>query len=270
MGKRVALVLLLVFVMVSTAGCAEGIFHVTVNRDGSADLNYKVGFDNSFYSLMSAMGSMGNNNSSSNSDPLSEYRQQFQSDGFTVANFNDGQSTGIVATKHLTSVNELSSSANNLNLGQNNSQGNSQSNSTPNHIPITVTKTFFSTEYNLDTNFDLSSLADSSQNEFSGLTNAMLSQIKLQLLVTLPIKPGLNNAANTLDNGRTLEWDLIPGQNNQIQMEATVPNVLNIAATAVGAVIIIALVIFLILRTRKKAAPPSRQNTDEGLDRSQL
>ena len=67
MGKRVALVLLLVFVMVSTAGCAEGIFHVTVNRDGSADLNYKVGFDNSFYSLMSAMGSMGNNNSSSNS-----------------------------------------------------------------------------------------------------------------------------------------------------------------------------------------------------------
>ncbi|MGA2368956.1 MAG: DUF3153 domain-containing protein [Thermacetogeniaceae bacterium] len=238
--------------MVSTAGCgAEGIFHITINKNGSADLNYKVGIDNTIYSMMIA----------SNNDPLADFKKETQSEGFTVANFNDGQMSGVITTKHVNSSSELAGTANFFN-GQNMSNFlNGQNNITKSNNPLTVTRSFFSTQYNLNTNIDLSSMEGNSKDQFSGLGNAMLSQIKLQLLLTLPIKPGINNAINVSDNGRTLEWDLIPGQNNHVQMAATAPNVLNIALTAVGAAIIIAaLVVFLILHKRKKLTLQSQQN----------
>ena len=251
MVKKVVLALLLILVMVSTAGCAEGIFHITINKNGSADLNYKVGIDNTLYSLMT----------SSNNDPLADFKKETQSEGFTIANFNDGQMSGVIATKHVNSNGELAGTTNFLN-GQNMTNLlNGQNNMPKSNSPLAVTRSFFSTQYSLNTNIDLSSMAGNSQDQFSGLTNAMLSQIKLQLLLTLPIKPGINNATSVLDNGKTMEWDLIPGQNNHLQMAATVPNVLNITLTAVGAAIIIAvLAILLILHNRKKPTLQSQQN----------
>lgn len=85
--------------------------------------------------------------------------------------------------------------------------------------------------------------------EGAELANAMVSQVKLRFLLTLPVEPMSSNAASVADNGKTLEWVLITGENNHIYAEARVPNLTNIAmAIALGAAIIALLTVILVRR----------------------
>jgi hypothetical protein len=199
-----------------------------------------VGIDNNLYSLMTEFAS-----NSSKSDPFAEFRKSAETRGFTVQNFHNTKMTGVVATKHVNSLGGIPNfnSLNGRAVGQ---QGNG----------FAVTKKFFTTDYRLNTDIDLSNMANSSQEQLQELGNAILgssnNMITLQLMLTLPFKAESNNASKVLDNGRTLVWNLIPGRTNPIQMAATMPNLLNIAVTILGLLIVIGgLSALWILRKRK-------------------
>ncbi|NLA27926.1 MAG: LPXTG cell wall anchor domain-containing protein [Firmicutes bacterium] len=66
------------------------------------------------------------------------------------------------------------------------------------------------------------------------------------------MKPDLHNAAHVTDDGYTLGWDLFPGQDNRIMMEAAAPNLRNIALTAAGTLLL--LITALILWKKKRSA----------------
>src|SRR5690606_30522362 len=96
-------------------------------------------------------------------------------------------------------------------------------------IPLKVKKSLFTTTYILDANIDLSNLAISEEKDFIGLETAMINSIDLRFLLTLPVKIENHNASNVTDEGKTLEWILIPGEDNPIHLEAKIINITNIA-----------------------------------------
>ncbi|MEW5920386.1 MAG: hypothetical protein AB1796_05410 [Bacillota bacterium] len=81
----------------------------------------------------------------------------------------------------------------------------------------------------------------------------MLCQINLRFILALPFKPESHNAPTVRDEGRTLEWQIIPGSNNTLNMQAKVPNIVNITITiGAGLLILLAVIIALINKRRPK------------------
>ncbi len=81
----------------------------------------------------------------------------------------------------------------------------------------------------------------------------MLNQINLRFILALPFKPENHNASTVWDEGRTLEWKIVPGSNNTLNMQAKVPNIVNIIITiGAGLLILLAVIIVLINKRRPK------------------
>lgn len=74
--------------------------------------------------------------------------------------------------------------------------------------------------------------------------------MKFDFAITLPVKAKTNNASKNEDDGKTLVWNLIPGQHNEISMEAEALNTTNITIVSIGAIMLIALIIVVVIRKR--------------------
>lgn len=101
--NRLTVLLMLFLVLVLLSGCVQGDFHVTVNKDKSADLNYKFGFSTELLGLM-AMGA-----DEESSDPIGEMKKGYEKDGFKVVAYKEKGYTGVIARKHIDDVEKLAS-----------------------------------------------------------------------------------------------------------------------------------------------------------------
>lgn len=86
--------------------------------------------------------------------------------------------------------------------------------------------------------------------ETAAMTQGMLKSMKFDFAITLPVKAKTNNASKNEDDGKTLVWNLIPGQHNEISMEAEALNTTNITIVSIGAIMLIALIIVVVIRKR--------------------
>jgi len=231
MKRFMPVLIILLLTVVLLSGCVEGKFHITLNKDGSADINYRIGFDRSLLALLQ----------SDQENPLEEMRKSAKEEGFTVKNYSEDKMVGIIATKHVNSLDELPNFAN-VAAGGDSAKP-----------PLVIEESFFKKQYHFETNVDLSDMKETPEDDLGGLGNAMLSQVNLRFILTPPFTPQHHNASVVRDDGQTLEWHLIPGQDNQITMEASVPNTTNIALVIAGSVIILLGIIFVVHRS--KASP---------------
>lgn len=168
LGTRIRLTILLLGLALLITGCVNGEFKVKVNKDGSADLDYKLLMNTSLL----AFAEPGKN-------PLDEMKQDAEKDGFTVSNVSEGEMVGIKTTKHVEKINE---------------------------IPM----------------FGDKKLSD-------------------KFYIT--------------DEGKTLEWHLVPGQNNNIEFEAKVLNTTNIAITAGGVILLLGIIAFIVKKKKPDVVP---------------
>lgn len=85
------------------------------------------------------------------------------------------------------------------------------------------------------------------------------NEFDFRFKLTLPIKPGENNADVVSDNGRTLTWNLAATRENRIELTLDVPNVTRIIyAASAGLILVIGGIVFwLVRRKRKKKELPS-------------
>jgi LPXTG-motif cell wall-anchored protein len=227
MRKLLSLFVLILSIGV-LSGCVKGVFHVKVNKDGSADINYDMGFENTLLGLASSDGK----------NPIEEIRKQAEEQGFTVANYKENGYTGIRAKKHVDKLNDIPIFSN--------------MEKSKDKKPLKIEKGLFSTRYTLDTQLDLSDMATNSNEEMANFNNAVLNQMDLKFLLDLPVKAEKHNASNVKNDGQTLEWQLIPGDKNRVYMEAVVPNIMNITLTIIGVLIILVGALFMILKKRKR------------------
>lgn len=234
--RRIVYFLVIAILAIFLTGCAEGIFHVTINNDGSADIKYRVGADSMVLGLLSG----------EESNPIDEMRQSAVSEGFSVTNYRENNMTGIIAIKRVTTLKDLPD------FGQFQTAGMPLTGDTAgDNMTFTVDEGFFQNVYSFNTSIDLSDMKAMPDEDPFGLSSAMLGQIDLRFILTLPFKPESHNAPTVRDDGRTMEWQLIPGSDNIFDMKAKVPNVVNITITAVAGLIILLAVIVLLMKKRR-------------------
>lgn len=210
-------ILFFIFILCSLflTGCINGTFHVTVNKDGSANLDYKVGLDNSLTSMMNEK-----------ENPLTKIKEEAEQQGFTVSSFRENGYTGIEAKKTLANVDELTTTQNNM-LKQIDSASDGD---------FVRKRGFFYDTYQLKGKLDYTKELFQKGNEAvetSGtngsksnpFTEMIMDKSDFKILLTLPSTAEKNNASRISGEGPvTYEWDLIPGQNNEIILESKIMN----------------------------------------------
>ncbi len=229
---RVKPFLVIVIMLCFLTGCVKGVFHVTVNKDGSGELNYRLAIDSD---LLSTFNNKNN--------PLERFREIAQKDGFVVSNFKDNGYYGIEAKKHVKEISE--------GIGGELIAYISSINTSKDHINLNVDKGLFFNVYTIKTNIDLTNFKKKDIPFFQ----LFLDKMDLRILLTLPFDVEGHNASRVeeqTDDFKTFEWDILPGQNNEIYLEAKVVNVWNIVLLV--ALVAAALVFIVAVFIRRKGA----------------
>ena len=98
---------------------------------------------------------------------------------------------------------------------------------------------FLFDKYKIDLNVDLRTGEKLQPKEENWLIKNLLAQIDLKFILKLPTEIDVSNANKVSEDGRTLMWNLVLGEENQIVAEATILNLKNagllfIAVVSIG------------------------------------
>jgi len=197
-GPKLALLMLLALLL---SGCGRLTGHVTVNRDGSAELQISAGLASSTAALLS------------NEQVLSMFKQYLSEHGFKLEERVTAEGTELVAHRHLDNAAEL------LELTIPSSIG------APAAEPLQVTHGLLSDSYRLQLDLDLADWLSGQVTDWQlRLAKLVLSGQELSLQVTLPWVAKEHNADSVQDNGHTLGWKLTLDRPRQIEFRLLVPN----------------------------------------------
>ncbi|MGE5559348.1 MAG: LppM family (lipo)protein [Bacillota bacterium] len=210
--------------LIALAGCAYGKFHVTINRNKSADLDYLMTVDSSVFSI--------------SGDFFGEMKASAIKEGFDVTGYKKGGMIGFRARKHIKDLRALPDFKESIIRFKRGKKA------------LFVKKGIFSDAYLFNTNIDLSYALGKGE---SGPDRAIRSHIHLQFLLTMPGKIGKNNADVVEEGTRTLIWNLAHGRENGIQAEASVPNITNIIVIALLLIFLGWYLVNSILTMRRRA-----------------
>lgn len=219
--------------IILTTGCidigAEGQLRININKDNSADINIEFLVNSSALTLFDI-----------DKNPIEEYRKELEKEGFKTSNIVKGEKIGIHASKHVKDIrNEFSTIYRFLTNNEEN----------VNKDILQVKKGLFKDTYILKTSFNIIDSAESKTKEDEWLTNSVLSKIKLKFILDLPFKAKEYNASKVLEEGKVLEWDIIPTMTNPIMVKIQVWNITNIVFTIVAILLILAVAILYIRKS---------------------
>jgi hypothetical protein len=239
MKRRLVFLLCIIGLVTLLSGCVQGDFHITVNKNGSADLDYKIGMKSQLVGLMMS----GNGKQ----DPTAEMKTSFEKDGFTVSQYRDGDYIGVSAKKHVENLKDIGNS-----LPSQNMLNQIQKGQVSDKLNFTEDKGLFFTTYRYTGSIDMTNMKPDDKDTM-GIQQMMLKQIDLKLTLTLPVQADAQNASRVLPDQQTYQWDLIPGTKGDIMLQAKVPNVTNIVISGVLLlIVIVAAVILVIAKSRRK------------------
>lgn len=226
MKKKILLFSLLI-VMLLTSGCVKGDVTMEVSRFGSTEVECKI----VAVPLVAYQ--------------LNDLKNDFVQDGFIVTDVTEDQMQGFVAKKSFERFKDLGKVRvfKGIRVQDNQKKITAQA---QNDAAKEETETFtyqqgllFDTVA-VDTDFDLRSNKDNTPKESDWLVKNLLQQVKLRFILKLPTSGDKHNATSTQDNGKTLVWNLVLGENNHLQAEVTYLNPYKAMAwLAVGVIIIV-------------------------------
>lgn len=232
--RRSLLAAALVLLATLLGSCAQGQAHLTIHRNGTADLDLNASISRQTLGLIGQP------------DLPEQLADALRRNGMEASAEDEGSQAGIRATRHL-NLKDMDDQPPKLPDGV--------------ELEQTTDKKFFYTRYHIAVTMDMNRLLASGGNGWSqkvaslpALAKKLVeSQMNLDFLLTFPIKPGANNADETQDHGRTLVWHLNLFGDNRFETSFAVPNVRHIAYTAgPAALLLIAAIVFAVVRLRKR------------------
>ncbi|OEF96729.1 DUF3153 domain-containing protein [Desulfuribacillus alkaliarsenatis] len=213
--RRMGIIVILLLVALVATGCAEGAFHITINADGSADLDYKLGVHRSTLGLLALAGD----------NLVLDLRRGAKQEGYIVSSYTTDQFSGLQLRKTLETLDDASFDFDMFEIKLPFIGEATEQQVTVNEPMLTVRERMFFTTYNASGNIDLSAIDINLPSQLSQLGALAIEQINLEFILTLPMQPTKHNADEVRDNGYTLVWDIKPGKNNEIEVTARLPNV---------------------------------------------
>lgn len=261
--KRLLKICILIFLFASFSlltGCVQGVFHVTVNTNGSVDFNYKIAFPSSVSNLLAQ----------SQENPIDQVKNAFQKEGFEVVPYQDGKNSGIEARKHVKFITELQNQnftggiskpgqSGQSGTAPSGSQGSAQPGVLQQNPQVTRERGILFDTYRLKTNVDLSAfnISESLKKLVGSQGDQYMQQfydlMDFKFLLTMPIRAKESNATQVIDGGKTYQWNLVPGKNNQIMVAVVLPNLLHWLFLLGG---LFLLFLFLFLQRRRNRRKP--------------
>lgn len=204
--KVVGILAVLVMTLLTLTGCMNVNFDVQLGKDGSGDVSYIIGYKKSF---VESMG-MTIDQLKENDTSLEQQQEAIENEGYTVEEYEDDNTYGLIAKKHFDNIEEFSI---NKELDLEVEEGSDK---------ITFTKEGSKAKYSQDTTIDLTNLLgeDVENDSQMAMAAAMLKQMEMTYKITLPFKAGENNATTVSEDGKTLEWKLTTEKINEIKFEA--------------------------------------------------
>lgn len=230
--KTMLFVAMMVIVLVCLTGCANINYEIKLNKDGSGDVSYVIGYDKAFLTSMGVKQS-----DLANNDKLEEMKKKAQQDGYTVETYEDDATFGFKANKAVKNIQEEFSVKNTIGTG---SEENEE---------INFEKSLLKTKYSQNAKMDLS-IPQSGTSQENAMVYAIMGQMKISYKITLPFKVGENNATTVSEDGKTLEWKMQYGKVNEIKFQAEEDYTM--IALAGLAVLLLIVVVIIIIALRKK------------------
>ena len=237
MKKIVKEILMLVvssIILLSLSGCARVNCDVNINKDGSANVCYIMGYDKEF------LNSMGISEEELGEQGLEDMENGAKEDGYIVEKYNDDQTVGFKATKHFAKISDFNVddlADKEISKDENNR--------------ISFEKKLLDTKIYQNAKVDLTTLNDEAEgNEVNNIANILLKQMKITYKVEIPFTVGNNNASSVSDSGKTLEWTLKPGEVNEIYFQSE-HNLNMLVLICVIAIVIIVLITIILLANKK-------------------
>lgn len=235
MRKNIKLIVISIIMLFTLTGCAAVDYEITVNSDGSANINYILGYNKQFFN------NMGVNPEDMEEDSFVNFKKEAEESGYHVEEYSDDNILGFKATKQINNVQEEFSLKEAF--GEENIKNDNK---------FVIEKTFLNTKYLLDLDIDLTEISSNSEGMQAQYINSFMNQTKMTMRINLPGKILTSNATTISENGKTVEWNLIPGQVNKISLEATQINIVSILLIVGIVIVLIAIIIFAIVKKKSK------------------
>ncbi|MHA7584124.1 hypothetical protein ACX12E_27635 [Paenibacillus vandeheii] len=231
--RQLLFAFLLTLMLSILSACADGEAHVTVNMDGSSDLDLNLSITDS------ALGMMGQDNL------MTLLADSLKKNNFQAEVSDQGDRTELKATTHYEKSNTVSTFS---------------TSDLPDGIQVeqSTTPGFFTSKLHIAAEVDLLQTVPDGEvkdqiNKVPGfLKNLLLKDVNFDFKLTLPIKAQESNADLVEDHGKTLIWHVSPLDTNKLDLTVQVPNIRNIIITGgIALVLFIALLIWFIVRHRR-------------------
>lgn len=229
--KSAILLIMIGMLLFVLTGCVNVNYEIKLEKDGSGDVSYMMGYDKQFLNSIGAK-----QEDLEGDDTFDEMQDEAEEKGYTVDKYEDELTYGFKASKHVENIQEEFNVGNVIGEDVEDDR-------------IVFEESFLKTKYYQNTNLDLSTLAG----EEDALTNAVLGQMKISYKIVLPFKVGENNATTVSEDGKTLEWVLKAAQANEIRFEATEDYTMYAIGGVVGLVLVIATATIILVTNKKKS-----------------
>lgn len=193
MRKKISLGIILALMSLFLTGCFKGDITVTVNNDGSSNVQYKI--------LGAPMLA----------DEINEMKNDASSKGMTVKSIKEKEMQGFTASKYYDAAQDMAGM--NLFKGEENR-----------NLGLVIQKGWFYDYYIFDLfveGFNNKENKTVSQQE-KAMQETMLSQVDFKVTINLPDKNESNNANDVLNEGKTLRWNLDVSTDNYVQAKTKV------------------------------------------------
>ncbi|QGG46756.1 LppM family (lipo)protein [Heliorestis convoluta] len=246
--------LLLLTTMVASA-CIEAKAHTTIYHDGSADVAYRVGYNQSLKAMMTASGE----------DPFAEIKKTAQEQGLIVRNYQDGSIIGIELTGHYKNLVEVPDPITFFrSFEENRDEGFVAEKGT-----LQIERNLWGTKYSVDESIDLRGMGAAIGFDEFGINASLLESMNFVLSFTFPEAPRSHNATSVTDEGKTLIWKLPAGEVTEIRFDLEMSHKGALAVIATSALLFIG-TFFFFFRKRKnsKSQEDSRDNDSKDSEKS--
>ncbi|HOJ77714.1 MAG TPA: hypothetical protein PLZ08_09695 [Bacillota bacterium] len=223
--RRVYFVGMLLILLLFLVGCADINTTLTINRNGSADLTQMMLLEQNLIKMVGG---------------LEQFEKDFKEQGYQVQYLDEDGKVGLKATKHFADANQVFDqqfSSNHKLFKRSNGDGESE---------FKVSKGFLFTDYKINCQIDLQ--GNQTTNKTRQI-NRLMANMVMNFKLNLPVRPNFHNANKVSEDGKTLEWLIIAGQNNNIQVSARQVNYLNIIIV-LGVIGLTGLIVILALMRR--------------------
>lgn len=132
---------------------------------------------------------------------MSNIKETMRSSGYTVTDNDTPSMTGFKASKHID------------NIAQNDVDG------LPNFVQKDGTRFVTVENDGTKNNYKIRAVVDLSDINNTGSANNVLDAQGITFMMNFPVKVKRSNAKRVLNNGKSLEWTLIPGKKNFIKAD---------------------------------------------------